>query len=76
MMIWFMRVMMLDDPRQASPYSSVSRFATSCSPRLEPLGFVLILPFVAILSFGPGMKNVRKWCCLFFLAHTLKYKGK
>ena len=56
--------------------NSVSRFATSCSPRLEPLGFMLILPFVAILSFGPGMKNVRKWCCLIFLAHTLKYKRK
>ena len=47
-------------------WTSVSRFATSCSPSLEPLGFVLILLFVAILSFGPGMKNVRKSCCLYF----------
>ena len=46
--------------RGPSVNTSVRRFATSCSPGMEPLGFVLILPFVAILSFGPGMKNVRK----------------
>ena len=59
-----------------SLYISVSRFATSCSPWLEPLGFMLILPFVAILSFGPGMKNDRKWRCLFILAHSVEYKEK
>ena len=50
-------------------------FATSCSSWLEPLGFMLILLFVAILSFGPGMKNVRKWRS-FFLGSQWKISAK
>ena len=55
--------------------SSVSHFGTSCSLWLEPVGFLSILPFWTILPFGPGLKTVQKRCCLFFLAHNVKYKG-
>ena len=39
---------------------SVSHFGTSCSPRLEPVGFLSILLFWTILPFGPGLKMVQK----------------
>ena len=37
---------------------SVSRFGSSCSPWLEPAGFLSILPFGTILFFGSSLKNV------------------
>ena len=41
-------------------WNRVRRFGTSCSPWLEPVGFVLVLPFLVILLFWFGRKNVRK----------------
>ena len=38
----------------------VRRFATSWSPWLETVGFVLVFPFLAILLFWLGLKLVRK----------------
>ena len=44
--------------RQGLTVSSVSRFGSSCSPWLEPVGLLSILPFWTILFFGSGLKNV------------------
>ena len=56
-----------DDDANRKFYISVSRFGSSCSPRLEPVGFLSILPFWSILFFWVGSEKCLENSVLIFL---------